>query len=85
MYVCLSVCVCVSLSLSLSIYIYIYIYIYVCVCLCVCVCARERKRERESVCSSVVRAFAHGAMGRRINPSWGVPIELFLVPASVHD
>ena len=33
-------------------------------------------------CSSVVRAFAHGAMGRRINPSWGEPIELFLVPAS---
>ena len=33
-------------------------------------------------CSSVVRAFAHGAMGRRINPSRGGPIELFLVPAS---
>ena len=33
-------------------------------------------------CSSVVRAFAHGAMGRRIDPSWGVPIELFLVSAS---
>ena len=33
-------------------------------------------------CSSVVRAFAHGAMGRRIDPSWGGPIELFLVPAS---
>ena len=32
--------------------------------------------------SSVVRAFAHGAMGRQINPSWGGPIELFLVPAS---
>ena len=32
--------------------------------------------------SSVVRAFAHGAMGRRIDPSWGEPIELFLVPAS---
>ena len=34
----------------------------------------------------VVRAFAHashGAMGRRIDPSWGGPIELFLVPASV--
>ena len=30
-------------------------------------------------CSSVVRAFAHG---RRIDPSWGEPIELFLVPAS---
>ena len=28
-------------------------------------------------CSSVVRAF-----GRRIDPSWGGPIELFLVPAS---
>ena len=33
-------------------------------------------------CSSVVRAFAHGAMGRRIDPSWGGPFELFLVPAS---
>ena len=31
----------------------------------------------------MVRAFAHGAMGRRIDPSWGGPIELFLVPASV--
>ena len=31
---------------------------------------------------SVVRVFAHGAMGRRIDPSWGEPIELFLVPAS---
>ena len=29
------------------------------------------------------RAFAHGAMGRRVDPSWGGPIELFLVPASV--
>ena len=33
--------------------------------------------------SSVVRTFAHDAMGRRIDPSWGGPIELFLVPASV--
>ena len=33
-------------------------------------------------CSSVVRAFAHGAMGRRINSLWGEPIELFRVPAS---
>ena len=33
-------------------------------------------------CSSVIRAFAHGAMSRRIDPSWGEPIELFLVPAS---
>ena len=31
-------------------------------------------------CSSVVRAFGYGAMGHRINPSWGGPIELFLVP-----
>ena len=30
----------------------------------------------------MVRVFAHGAMGRRIVPSWGGPIELFLVPAS---
>ena len=33
-------------------------------------------------CSSVVRAFAHGAMGPRIDPSWDGPIELFLVPSS---
>ena len=32
--------------------------------------------------SSVVRAFVHGAMGRRIDSSWGGPIELFLVQAS---
>ena len=32
--------------------------------------------------SSVVRAFAHDAMGHRIDSSWGGPIELFLVPAS---
>ena len=25
---------------------------------------------------SVVRVFAHGAMGRRVDPSWGGPIEL---------
>ena len=30
----------------------------------------------------MVRAFAHGAMGRRVDPSWGGPIELFLIPAS---
>ena len=30
----------------------------------------------------MVRAFAYGAMGRRIDPSWDGPIELFLVPAS---
>ena len=30
----------------------------------------------------MVRVFAHGAMGRRIDPPWGGPIELFLVPAS---
>ena len=33
-------------------------------------------------CSSVVRAFTHGAMGCRIDSSWGGPIELFIVPAS---
>ena len=32
--------------------------------------------------SSVVRAFAHGAMGCQIDPSWGGPIELFLILAS---
>ena len=37
----------------------------------------------EARCSSVVRAFAHGAMGRRVDPSWSGLIELFRVPASV--
>ena len=32
--------------------------------------------------TAVVRAFAHGAMGHWINPSWGGPMEIFLVPAS---
>ena len=39
-------------------------------------------RSQGATCSSVVRAFAHVAIGRRINPSWGGPIELFLAPAS---
>ena len=39
--------------------------------------------ERDNVChNSMVTAFAHGAMVRRIDPSWGEPTELFLVPAS---
>ena len=33
--------------------------------------------ERERDVAYVVRAFAHGAMGRRIDPLWGGPIELF--------
>ena len=33
-------------------------------------------------CSSIVRAFAHGAMGRGIYPSWWIYVELILVPAS---
>ena len=34
-------------------------------------------------CLRCFGAFAPGAVGRRIDPSWGGPIELFLVPASV--
>ena len=63
------VCVCVC--------IHMYVYEGVCVCTCVSMhCASVH------VCSSVVRAFAHGALGCRIDPSWGGPIELFLIPAS---
>ena len=43
---------------------------------------REILQVLSQSCSSVVRAFAHGAKGRRIDPSWSGPIELFLVPAS---
>ena len=50
--------------------------ISVCLSSCLFICL--------SICLSifVVRVFAHGAMGRRVDPSWGGPIELFLVPAS---
>ena len=44
---------------------------------CICVFPREGAR-----CSSVVRAFAHSAMGRWTDPSWNGPIELFLILAS---
>ena len=33
----------------------------------------------------MVRAFAHGAMRRRIDPSWGGPIELFQFQPVLHD
>ena len=34
---------------------------------------------------SMVRAFTHGAMGHKIDPSWGGPIELFPIPASANE
>ena len=42
----------------------------------------ERLTRRVPLSREMVRVFAHGAMGRRIDPSCGEPIELFLVPAS---
>ena len=42
-------------------------------------CSKINKGAR---CISVVRAFAHGAKGHRIEPSWSGPVELFHVPAS---
>ena len=71
MYVCMYVCACV--------------YAYMCLCSCMYVHTELNKMFTLKIgarCSSVVRAFAHGAMGRWIDPSWGGPIELFLVPAS---
>ena len=49
------------------IYIYIYIYMYVYVMGWYVDISMHVKGAR---CSSVVRTFAHGAMGRRIEPSW---------------
>ena len=45
-------------------------------------CSHSHSLRGAARCSSVVTAFAHGAIGRRIDHSWGGPIELFLVPAS---
>ena len=36
-------------------------------------------------CSSVVRAFAHGAMGHRIDPSWVDPLSYFSCQPVLHD
>ena len=36
-------------------------------------------------CSSVVRAFAHGAMGHRIDPSWEDPLSYFSFLPVLHD
>ena len=37
-------------------------------------------------CSSVVRSFAHGAMGRRIDPSWGwAPLSYFSFQPVLHN
>ena len=35
--------------------------------------------------SSVVRAFAHGAVGRRIDPSWVDPLSYFSFQPVLHD
>ena len=55
-----------------------HVIMYACMYVCMYVCMYE--------CRSGTllrgRAFAHGAVGRRIDPSWSGPIELFLVPAS---
>ena len=40
---------------------------------------------RGARCSSVVRAFAHGAMGRRIDPSWSGPKSYFSFQPVLHD
>ena len=32
----------------------------------------------------MVRTFAHGAMGRWIDPSWDGPIEIFLIAAYIN-
>ena len=52
--------------------------------LCNCNCAKCLGLFQSGArCSSVVRVFAHGVMGRRIDPLLrGEPIELFLIPAS---
>ena len=36
-------------------------------------------------CSSVVRAFAHSTMGRRIDPSWVDPLSYFSFQPVLHD
>ena len=52
------------------------------ICGCTPMWSKDTQHPQGARCSSVVRAFDNGVMGRRINPSWGGPIELFLVPPS---
>ena len=71
---CVCVCarVCVGVCGCVRVYVYVCtcacimaqcLCVYICVCICLCVYVGAR-------CSFVVRAFTHGAMGRRIDPSW---------------
>ena len=54
-----TMCECMCVGVWVGIYIYI-IYILI-----------GQHLEPGARCSSVVRAFAHGALGCRIDPSWG--------------
>ena len=49
------------------------------------ICLTPYNRKQNVLSASLNKtfpSFAHGAMGRRICPSWGGPIELFLIPAN---
>ena len=76
MYVCMNVrmhvCIihaCMDTCMYVCLYVWIYACLYVRMCVCLYVCMHVGAR-----CSSVVRVFFNGAMGRRIDPSWSGPI-----------
>ena len=80
-YMCVCVCVCVCVCAR------IWVYVRTCINMYIYITYSSFYKHLDppflwgARCSSVVRAFTHGAMGRRVDPSWGEPIELFLVPA----
>ena len=49
--------------------VFVFMFMDECIRLCIYTC-RCGRLHVGATCSSVVRAFAHGAMGRRIDPSW---------------
>ena len=48
----------------------VYVCMYECVCICMYECMYVCSTEEGVRCSSVVRTFANGAMGHRVDPSW---------------
>ena len=66
-------------------FIYIYIYIYIIGHMIYTHTHTHIYMVVGARCSSMVRAFAHTAMGLLIDPSWGGPISYFSFEPVLHD
>ena len=77
---------CLFLSIYLSVSLSLFLYPFLCFCLSMNPFLLFSSSLNTIRCCynlyQVKSIIARGAVGRRIDPSWGGPIQLFLVPAS---